>query len=940
MIAAMRSVDESREELLERETELDELIRLMDASGAGRGRVALVEGPAGIGKSSLLDACAARARERGMAVLRVLGDDVVMESSFAAVRELLWPKVGGRVTGFEGAARLAAPVFDAEAGGRTDRDRVSAVLHGLYWLVADLAAEAPMALLVDDAQWLDAASSRFLLYLARRIDSLPVLLAVAVRTGETGEAHRLGPELEMLADAALRIRPLSSDGSGQVVRGVLGPRADEELCRSCHEVTRGNPFYLRELALALKVDGGRPTVELARRVRGLGVATISRRVLLRLARLGGDCERLAQALSILGPGATLRTAAGLAGLERESAVEAVDRLHAADLLSAGPELSFVHPIVREAIAAQLPPARRAELHARAARALDRGSPDQVAAHLLSAGAYGDPWVVDALRVAAREAVARGAPEAAVSYLRRALREPPSPHDRLGVLLELGRAEAVLPMTHDFAALREALALAEDPGERAEIAFELALALFGVLRNGDGVAVIDDALRAESELDPDLVARLDQARIGGGIGDLKASPRLIARAQRYFDSAARGEIQDPRLLATLSNTAVLAGKPAAVGVGLATAALEDERLLDQWLDDGYVTAAVALCESDRLEEAARALEAGMLVAQRRGSSPMLLQLVMVRTETAIRAGDIGLAEEYSEQMLEFGRELGADLVGMLWRPIVLLERGHPEEAAELLEPLDLDIGTDLFEAMLVAHRGRVRIACGEVEAGVSDLLEVDRRTRSAGLATSALIPDWARAAALGMAALGRRDEAQELAARELSEAVAFGSSRRHGVALSLCGALHSGPEGLAWLQEAVVVLEGSPARLEHARAQVNLGTGLLARGERSAAREPLRKGLDLADRCGSAALRETARAALVTSGARPRRAALTGPDALTAAERRAARMAADGLGNREIAQALFLSTKTVETHLTRAYTKLGIRTRGELPAALRRSADTS
>ena len=768
----MRSGDESREALLEREAELDELVRVLDASRAGRGRVALVEGPAGIGKSSLLDACAVRARERGMAVLRVLGDDVVMESSFAAVRELLWPELRARATAFEGAARLAAPVFDAEAGARSDRDRVSAVLHGLYWLVADLAAEAPMVLLVDDAQWLDAASSRFLLYLARRIDSLP----------------------------------------------VLGPRADEELCRSC-QVTRGNPFYLRELALALKVDGGRPTVDLARRVRGLGVATISRRVLLRLARLGGDCERLAQALSILGPGATLRNVAALAGLERESAVEAVDRLHAADLLSAGPELSFVHPIVREAIAAQLPPARRAELHARAARILasDRGSPDQVAAHLLSAEAYGDAWIVDALRAVAREAVTRGAPEAAVSYLRRALSEPPSPEDRLGVLLELGRAEAVLPMTHDFTALREALALAEDPRERAEIAFELALALFGVLRNGDGVAVIDDALRAESELDPDLVARLDQARIGGGIGDL---------------------------------------------------------------------------------------------------------------------------EEYSEQMLELGRELGAELVGMLWRPIVLLERGRSEEAAALLESLDLDIGTDLFEAMLVAHRGRVRIACGAVEAGVSDLLEVDRRTRAAGLATSALIPDWARAAALGMAALGRGGEARELAARELSEAVAFGSPRRHGVALSLCGALHPGPEGLAWLREAVVVLERSPARLEHGRAEVNLGEGLLTRGERSAAREPLRKGLDLADHCGSAALLETARAALVTSGARPRRAALTGPNALTAAERRTARMAADGLGNREIAQALFLSTKTVETHLTRVYEKLGIRARGQLPAALNRIARES
>ena len=175
--------------------------------------------------------------------------------------------------------------------------------------------------------------------------------------------------------------------------------------------------------------------------------------------------------------------------------------------------------------------------------------------------------------------------------------------------------------------------------------------------------------------PTLVALLDQARIGGGIGDLEASPRLIARAQRYFDAAGCGAISDPRMLAMLASTAVLAGMPAEVGVRLATSALKDERLLHEWLTDGYVTATLALTQSDRLEEAARALEAGMVEAQRRGSAPMLLQLTMFRTETAIRAGDIELAEEYSERMLDLGRELGANLVSVLWRPIVLLEQGR-------------------------------------------------------------------------------------------------------------------------------------------------------------------------------------------------------------------------------------------------------------------------
>lgn len=132
-----------------------------------------------------------------------------------------------------------------------------------------------------------------------------------------------------------------------------------------------------------------------------------------------------------------------------------------------------------------------------------------------------------------------------------------------------------------------------------------------------------------------------------------------------------------------------------------------------------------------------------------------------------------------------------------------------------------------------------------------------------------------------------------------------------------------------LREAVDTLDQSGARLEHARALVNLGIGLRSRGEPEAAREPLTEGLDLAHRCGAVLLAEQARSELVATGARPRREAMSGPAALTPAELRTARMAAEGLTNREIAQALFVSTKTVEWQLSHAYSKLGIKGRGEL-----------
>jgi hypothetical protein len=649
----MRGDEKLREELLERETELGELSALLELAMAGGGLVALVHGPAGIGKSGLLDAWVTQAQRRPVDVLRASGDELVIDSSFATVRELFWPRLGQIGTAaFEGAAGLAAPVFEGRSEGAGKAEPVGAVLHGLYWIVAGLAERGPLVLVVDDAHLLDPASARFLLYLARRIASLPVLLAVALRPADPVRTAAFSE----LAERVLPLSPLSVDASATVVRAVLGPRADEALCRSCHDATQGNPFYLRELAGALKAEGERPNVDLAGRVRALGVSAIATNVLLRLARLGSDCERLAQAVAILGPGTGLRHAAALASLNRERAGSAADAMRTADLLSDGRNLSFVHPIVNETIFSQLPAARRADLHGAAARLLaaDGAPADRVAAHLLSAEPYGEPWVVEALRAAAGDAVTRGAPEAASSYLRRALSEPPAQEDRLAVLLELGRAEAMLPTAQEFSALRDALELADDPSQRAEIALELALALFGVFRNGEAGLVLDDALARAHELDPDMVERMEQAVIGGGLDDLAAVPDVLARAQRHFERARRGEVRDPRMLAALAAVAAYAGKSADEAGELAARALGDERLLSRWLEDGYVTASWVLCMVDRLSEAADAADRGLAEAQRRGSAPMFLQLALLRTDVALRAGDLEAAEEFAERALELGR----------------------------------------------------------------------------------------------------------------------------------------------------------------------------------------------------------------------------------------------------------------------------------------------
>ena len=494
---------------------------------------------------------------------------------------------------------------------------------------------------------------------------------------------------------------------------------------------------------------------------------------------------------------------------------------------------------------------------------------------------------------------------------------------------------MLPTPQEFSALRDALELATDPRQRGEIALELALALFGVFRNGEARLVLDDALSREHDLDLEVVERMEQALIGGGMDDLEAVPDILARAERHFERARRGEVRDGRMLAALAAVAGHTGRSAAEAGELAQRALEDERLLSCWLEDGYVTASWVLCVVDRLSEAADAADRGLAEAQRRGSAPMFLQLALLRADVAVRAGDLDATEEFSERAIELGRELGAEIFGTMFLALVLVERGRIGEAAAMVESV-MPPDAGMNAATLLSIRGLVLIAAGDHGRGLSDLLSADGWARSAGLSLS-VGTSWVPSAAAALTSLGRREEAVEIARRELAEAGAFGAPHLRGIALSACGSLESGPAALTRLREGVAILERSQARLDHARALVNLGVGLRDRGQRELARRQLSEALDIASRCGAIALAERARSELIATGARPRREQLTGPGSLTPAELRAARMAADGLSNREIAQALFVSAKTIETQLSAAYAKLSIASRRELRGALEKVA---
>jgi DNA-binding CsgD family transcriptional regulator len=246
-------------------------------------------------------------------------------------------------------------------------------------------------------------------------------------------------------------------------------------------------------------------------------------------------------------------------------------------------------------------------------------------------------------------------------------------------------------------------------------------------------------------------------------------------------------------------------------------------------------------------------------------------------------------------------------------------------------LDTDLSGRAMGGFLLNARGHLWLAAGNGAAALADFEQLQRRDEQSGLHTPA-IPSRAPQA-LAHLQLGDRDSARVRAAEELEQARDWGTPSALGYALRTAGLVAGGDDGIDLLREAAAAVENSPARLEHARSLTELGAALRRAGHRRDARGPLREGLDVADRCGALRLAGRAREELLATGARPRRAALRGRDALTPSERRVAQLAADGLGNREIAQALFVTLRTVEGHLTQSYMKLGIGSREELAGAL-------
>ena len=811
------------------------------------------------------------------------------------------------------------------------------MLHGLYWLCANLAARRPLVLAVDDAHWADASSLRFLVFLVTRLDELPLALVVATRP----EVH--GPARDVLAGlaaepaaAVLQPAPLSPEGVAALVQAGLGEAPDAAFIDACVRATRGLPFLVSQLLVALREDGVRPVAGSAPLVERQGARTVARWILVRLGRLDPAAGRLARAVAVL-ERASVPEAAALAGLDTAAAVAAADELVAAGILEPGRPLTFAHPIVRAAVYGELSGAERAAGHRRAAELLDAdpAAAERAAEHLLATEPAGDTWVVDRLAAAARGAVAAGAPESAVTYLHRALAEPPPPEARGARRLELGLAEVSAGRPDAEEHLRAALEGLPAGPYRVTAALSLAFVLSRAQRAPEAVAVLGRVIADLGTAHPAVSPTLELAAVGMAMIHEGTALAAAARLDALRAEADRRRPAPRELLAVAALWACQRNEPAAVAAALADA-LDPRRAAARpgaggpaVVPAGQRDAAVDGPLRRRAPRVQRRHGRGAGDGRRGPLGHLRTPLAALPAHGRLRRGGDRRARGTRARQLAAGA-LPADGGERPGRVAARAGRRRRRRGGD--RALGPAVGGGTLFAAVLRLAAALRLAQRRPEEGLRDFLAAGAVLQGCRAVTPAIVP-WRAEAALAQLALGDTDAAARLARAELELARAFGAPRALGIALRTSGVVTEGADGEELLREALDVLAHAEVPIALAKTQVELGARLRRGNQRGEARRLLRLALDTAHRLAHP-LADRAETELRATGARPRRAVLTGLDALTASELRVAELAAQGLTNREIAQALFVTARTVEGHLTQAFRKLDVPSRealGELLA---------
>jgi DNA-binding CsgD family transcriptional regulator len=922
-----------------RDTEVALLEASIERAQAGTGAFAILDGPPGSGRSRLLSFAAERAADHNMRVLTASGQESERSLAFGGALQLFETELeridpGERAHLLSGAAALASPLLAKGPHELLPDESAPAVVHGLYRLCRNLAQSAPLLVCVDDAHLMDDATLQLLLYLSHRLDDLPavVLMAASVDSMPAGFAGLVRHPRA----THIRLGPLSRAETSRWLRETAFPGAEAEFCGACHDATDGDRYLLEELSGELQANGIGGTAADAPVVAEMAPRGAADAVLLRLSRLGSGAVELAEAIVTLGAGCELRHAARLAGLDTEEAAGVVERLASARLIRGTSRLYFTQPIVARSLEVHRPHASRTEAHMAAARVLhdDDAADDLIAEQLMRARPTGGDWSVDLLERMATTALAEGRPERAAGYLKRALAEPPAPDRRRTLIAKLGRAEAIAGAPEALTRLRQATAMLDRGTDRAVASLWTGRLLMSQARFrtaatsfSNGLAEVgehEEPLRTELAVSYATVARLGYSELPAGVPPVSPHADATTRQGRLS-------------LAYAAYEGALEGRSASSTRRMALQALGPGTLVEEDGAEGLGPglAALALMLSGDLQSAEAVLTAVIELGRERGSAAGLTTAHSLRAMAILRRGRFGdaLADLRAARTThsDAWRDPAYPAQGMM--PLILLHQHAPRRALAHIASWErsADPTSGIPYANFLFIRGQVKRSSGQPGEALVDLLDCGERAGQLGVVNPAVFP-WRSEAALAELSMGQRGRASALAQADLALANAFGAPETVGRALHVLGVVENGADGLRLLEEAVTALESSHAVFALASALIDYGAALRKASRRREAREPLRRGVDLARRCEADALVRYGLEELTTAGARPRRLALSGADALTTRERQVAQLASEGHSNREIAKKLVITLKTVEWHLRQSYRKLGIESRRELLGA--------
>lgn len=774
---------------------------------------------------------------------------------------------------------------------------------------------------VDDANWAGETFRAWAAIKARAIEASGSLLALVDRSEEASGWIR---ELERLP-GVVKIEP-GALNPGDCAEIAGGLEEDPEGVKAMRE-TAGNPRLLTHYLS--EGESGEPDTDLLDWVSH------------RLGRLEPGARAVAEAMAILGSSGTLAETEEVTGLGTSGALAAIDALERADFLERSSPPVLGPPLLRTAVRKTIPAGRRIRLQLAAAEATRRRDERIAASHLIEARPAGpspESWVVPLLQGAAVKTRNAGQTGDSILVFRRLLEEQLSDEERFEALSALGEMEAERRDPAAVDHLAEASELASDPLVRGRLALVRGRALFHLIALEECSTVCRAAMadlpQEERELKLTLEATaLDADALRGVRREHPAELREQVEA-----GATPGE----RLVLThvLADQAATGSAPASEIREAGRRMIASGDLLAEFGANSptYIYLGTALSWASAYEDVLKLTSEGLRRGKRDGLPAAVSYSAALRAGCALLAGDLDLAEADSSLVVDELADADAMsfAVALAWHLEVLVHRGRLGEARRRLEASGLtgelpELGTIDF---LMLARGALAQAEGDDDRALHEFEEVGRRaTRAKYLNPGAM--DWRSRAALIRLRQGDIKRAQELAEDELERAEAFGSARARGVALVAAGTVAGGESGIAMLERAVELLEPETP-VEYARSVVALGEELHRTGSERA-RGVLYDGLAAAHESGSSLLGERALVSLRATGAKPRRKAVSGIDALTRQERRVAEMAASGLGNREIANRLYLTRRTVEMHLSNAYRKLGIRSRKELPDLIQSSS---